>query len=131
MPNPKVSVELVAFIREKLRYPERLPINPDTSVEDTLGVTGDDSPGFMGEFFNRFSVDSGDFDCNRYFEGEGVFTPFSAILRFLFRRTQEEQEREPLTVGMLQHAIDLGVWNSQSLKERANMQPGRPNEDID
>jgi Protein of unknown function (DUF1493) len=113
----EASADLVEFIRKKLRYPARLPINPSTNVEDDLGVTGDDSPEFMEAFFNRFSVDPGDFDCDRYFEGEGVFDPFSAIFRFVFRLKSNEQEREQLTVAMLQQAIDLGVWDSQRLRE--------------
>jgi hypothetical protein len=117
MERQDVSVELVSFIRKKLRYPTRLPISPDTSVEDNLGVTGDDSPEFMEAFFVRFNVDPGDFDCNRYFEGEGVFDPFSAVLRSVFRRSRKESQRQPLTVAMLQRAIDLGVWDSERLRE--------------
>ncbi|MBN3846166.1 DUF1493 family protein [Paraburkholderia sp. Ac-20342] len=117
MDSHDASVELTEFIRKKILYPERLPINPETSVEDHLGVTGDDSPKFMEAFFDRFNVGPGDFDCNRYFEGEGVFDPFTSIVRFLFHRIKKEPKREPLTVAMLQHAIELGVWDSERLKE--------------
>jgi hypothetical protein len=117
MKIPEISDELEEFIRNKLRYPDRLPIGPDTNVEDNLGVTGDDSPGFMEAFFDRFNVEPGDFNCNRYFEGEGVFDPFSVIFRFIFRRVEKEREREPLTVGMLQNAIILGVWDAERLRE--------------
>ena len=117
MENSQISDELEEFIRRKLRYPDRLPIGPDTSVEDNLGVTGDDSPRFMEAFFDRFNVEPGDFDCNRYFEGEGVFDPFSAIFRFLFRTVDEGVKREPLTVGMLQRAVDLGIWETARLGE--------------
>lgn len=93
------------------------PLNLSDTLEDHLGVTGDDSPEFMEAFFSRFNVDPGNFDCNRYFEGEGVFDPFTSIVRFLFHRVKKEPTREPLTVAMLQHAIELGVWDSERLKE--------------
>ncbi|GAB7539961.1 DUF1493 family protein [Burkholderia sp. 3C] len=112
----KTSPELVAFIREKLLYPERHRVTAHTEVESDLGVTGDDSPIFMEEFFNTFNVDPGDFDCSIYFEGEGLIDPFTAFFRFIFRKGKREaQQRVPLTVGMLQRAIDCGKWDSRRL----------------
>ncbi|WP_085487057.1 DUF1493 family protein [Paraburkholderia susongensis] len=120
MDDPEISAELVEFIRKKFLYPARLPISLNTRVEDDLGVAGDDSLVFMIAFFEKFNVMPGDFDCDRYFEGEGVFDPFSAIVRIVFRRVKEECARESLTIAMLQHAIDLGVWDSQRLRDREN-----------
>jgi hypothetical protein len=115
-----ISDELEEFIREKTLYPEKFSINEETSVEDDLGVTGDDSSVFMEAFFEKFNVEPGDFDCSRYFEGEGIFNPFFAIGRLIFRKTEQERARTSLTIGMLQGAVDLGFWDSQRLTDWNN-----------
>ncbi|WP_233866841.1 DUF1493 family protein [Paraburkholderia adhaesiva] len=109
--------ELIEFIRKRTLYPVKYPITTETSVEDDLGVTGDDSIIFMEAFFKKFDVEPADFNCIQYFEGEGVFNPFSAFARLIFRKANTEYTRMPLTVGILQRAIELGKWDSERLKE--------------
>ena len=101
------------------------PLNLTDTLEDDLGVTGDDADDFMDTFSKRFNVESGDFDFHRYFEMEGFSVwPFSIFTNWLHRRwgIKKYEQREPLTVAMLQHAIDLGVWDSQRLKEQSDTQ---------
>lgn len=120
MAKLKISDELTEFIRKRTLYPEKYPITSDTSIENDLGVTGDDSAIFMEAFFEEFNIDPGDFDCSKYFEGEGVFNPFAALARLIFRKADKTYTRISLTVGMLQRAIELGVWSNQRLRETDN-----------
>lgn len=83
-------------------------------------MTGDDADEFMGAFAKRFNVESGDFEFLRYFEMEGLSVwPFSILTNWLHRhqRIKKYEKTEPITLGMLQHAIDLGIWDSQRLSE--------------
>src|ERR1700744_167986 len=114
----EVSDDLENFIRNKTLYPAEFWINEETSFVDDPGATGDDSPIFMEAFFEEFNVDPGDFGCNRYFKGGGIFNLFSAAVRLIFPKTERRCERRSLTVGMFQCALDLGVWDSRGLAHR-------------
>lgn len=123
MEPQEVSAELETFIRNEIGLSPKKPLNPSDTLEDDLGITGDDADGFMGAFSKRFNVEPGDFDFHRYFEMEGLSVwPFSVFANWLHRRwgIKKYEHREPLTVGMLQRAIDLGIWNSQRLREPEN-----------
>ncbi|BFG76066.1 hypothetical protein PTKU46_40990 [Paraburkholderia terrae] len=111
-----ISVELEAFIRKELSLSAKRALVPDDGVESDLGVTGDDAAYFMESYFNHFNVEVGDFDFARYFVGEGSFDPVASFICLIFKRHRAKYEPRPLTVSMLQHAIDLGVWDSQRLR---------------
>ncbi|HEV3426846.1 MAG TPA: DUF1493 family protein [Paraburkholderia sp.] len=119
MQPQEVSAELEAFIRKEIGLSPKRPLNPFDILEDDLGVTGDDADDFMGAFSRRFNVESGDFDFHRYFEMEGLSVwPFSIFTNWLHKRWGiKKYEREPLTLAMLQRAIDLGVWETACLRE--------------
>jgi hypothetical protein len=120
MQQQEVSAELKEFIRKEIGLSPENPLNPSDTLEDDLGVTGDDADDFMGAFSKRFNVEPGDFDFHRYFEMEGFSVwPFSILTNWLHQRwsIKKYDHREPVTVGMLQRAIDLGIWNSQHLRE--------------
>lgn len=120
MQPQEVSAELEAFIREEIGLSPKKPLRPSDTLENDLGVTGDDADDFMGAFSKRFSVEHGDFDFHRYFEMEGFSVwPFSVFTSWLHKRwgIKTYKEREPLTVAMLQRAIDLGVWETERLRE--------------
>ncbi|WP_322046288.1 DUF1493 family protein [Paraburkholderia sp. J67] len=115
-----VSVELEDFVRREIGLSSKRQLNASDTLEDDLGVTGDDADDFMDAFAKHFNVEPGDFDFHRYFEMEGFsMWPFSIFTNWLHRRwgIQKYEPREPLTVGMLQRAIELGVWNSAILSE--------------
>ena len=118
-----VSAELEAFIRKEIGLSPKKSINLSDTLEDDLGVTGDDADDFMGAFSKRFNVEKGDFDFHRYFEMEGFSVwPFSIFTNWLHRRwgIKKYDQRESLTVAMLQYAIELGIWDSQRLTELKN-----------
>jgi len=45
------------------------------------------------------------------------------LLVLVSKRMRKKYEREPLTVAMLQYAIDLGVWDSEHLRKGENQRP--------
>ena len=116
MRHQAISVELEAFIRKELSLSAKRALAPDDGVQSDLGVTGDDAAYFMESYFNYFNVEVGDFDFARYFAGEGSFDPVASFISLIFRRRGAKYERRPLTVSMLQQAIDLGVWDSERLR---------------
>lgn len=125
MQPQEVSAELETFIRKEVGLPGNVKVKPSDRLEDDLGVTGDDADDFMDAFSKRFNVQPGDFDFNRYFEMEGFSGPLFFITNWLHKKwgIKKYEKREPLTVAMLQHAIHLGVWDSQRLMEWENQRP--------
>lgn len=120
MQPQEVSAELEAFIRKEVGLSPKKALNPSDTLEDDPGITGDDADEFMGAFSKRFNVKPGDFDFLRYFEMEGFsIWPFSVFTNWLHRRRgiKKHDQREPLTVAMLQQAIDSGVWDTERLGE--------------
>ncbi|MFT4065345.1 DUF1493 family protein [Paraburkholderia sp.] len=119
MQPQEVSADLAAFIREEAGISEKRAIRSSSVIEEDFGITGDDADNFMDAFSRRFNVQPGDFDLNRYFEMEGFGGLLFFITNWLRKRwgIKKYEKRQPLTVAMLQHAIDLGVWDSQRLME--------------
>jgi hypothetical protein len=120
MQQQEVSAELEAFIRREIGLSPKKPLSSSDTLEDDLGVTGDDADNFMSAFSERFNVEPGDFDFHRYFEMEGISVwPFSILTNWLHRRwgIKKYDRREPVTVAMLQRAIHLGVWNTERLRD--------------
>lgn len=123
--QPEVSDELKKFIRSEIWISDKRQLFPADVVEDDYGSTGDDADQFMEEFFHRFSIGRGDYDFHRYFEIECSGPPIPFFGRWYMRKVLKipEYVREPLTVAMLQRAIDLGVWDSQRVREVNNSSP--------
>ncbi|MGF6743596.1 DUF1493 family protein [Paraburkholderia atlantica] len=127
MPPPEVSAELEEFLREKIGIPPKIEIKPSSSLEDDFGVTGDDASKLINTFSIRFNVQPGDFEFLRYFNMEGFSVwPFSILTRYLLklRGVKDYKNKEPITIGMLQRAIELGVWDSQRVSEARSASPG-------
>lgn len=113
--QPAVSVELEEFLREQIGLHATDKVNPADRLEDDLHVTGDDAAELIEAFVTRFNIKNGDFVFQRYFDEEGYDLFF--FLRFLVRKRPLKIDKEPLTVAMLQRAIELGVWDSQRLEK--------------
>nr|WP_063801231.1 DUF1493 family protein [Burkholderia ubonensis] len=108
---------LEAFIRHATGMSTNRPLKPTDRLESDLDITGDDADDFMGAFFDQFSVEPGDYRFDRYFSEEG-FNPFAIALLLFSKKARQRYEKEPLTVAMLEHAIELGVWDSRKLAGR-------------
>src|ERR1700761_5288287 len=118
----EVSAELETFIRTEAGLHKKSKNSGSTTLEADLGITGDDASNLMIAYFERFKVEGGDFDFHRYFAMEGFSVwPFSILTNWLHRRwgIRQYEHREPLTIGMLQHAIELGQWESERLSASA------------
>lgn len=113
--NSDVWDNLESFVRKESGIFSDKTLNRDTSLEDDLDITGDDSDTFMERFFNYFSVDVGDFDIDRYFLGEGG-NFLSLLVNAIFKRNAEKFHKIPLTLGMLEKAIILKKWNTKSIE---------------
>jgi hypothetical protein len=125
-PPPEVSAELEEFLRAEIGLPVKLIIKPSSSLEDDLGVTGDDASRLINTFATRFNVQPGDFEFLRYFHMEGFSVwPFSLVTRLLLklRGVKDYASKEPITAGMLQYAIELGMWDSQRIAEAQSAAP--------
>jgi hypothetical protein len=115
MPNSTWD-ELETFIRAETGISKRKLLTRQLSLENDLDLTGDEAYYFMEKFFDKFKVQYGDFNFNRYFSGEG-FNPF-VIVGFIFSsKLRRKYDRAPLTVGMLEKAVEAGVWDSRALGE--------------
>ncbi|WP_028218230.1 DUF1493 family protein [Paraburkholderia oxyphila] len=107
-------MELESFTRTEAGVRASKPVTASDRLEDDLDLTGDDADEFMGKFFERFPVKPGDYEFSRYFSEEGF--NLLAILAMPFSRKQQKKyDKQPLTVGMLERAINLGVWDSEKL----------------
>ena len=115
-----LSAELEAFLRGEIAYAKKRVIVPTDRIEEDLKYTGDDAHELMQLFFDRFSVDAGDYEFNRHFEFYSFPTLFGAFFRRCLAKRgvklYEPEQRIPVTVGMLQRAIELGRWNTEQLR---------------
>ncbi|MBV8271967.1 MAG: DUF1493 family protein [Cupriavidus sp.] len=102
---------LNAFIRENTRLPQHRRISRTDSLEGDLSLSGDEALDFMEKYFEHFRIERGNYAFQRYFSEEGfnlveiLATPFS-------KRIRQKYERLPLTVGMLEQAIEAGIWET-------------------
>lgn len=112
------SDNLLQFVKKQAGLWRQHTLIASTKIERDLGVTGIDADEFMEAFFQEFDVLLGDYDGGRYFGPEGLELGLSFISRWLERRRKVKRPpKETLTIGMLQRAIELGVWDSERLRK--------------
>lgn len=106
--------EIEAFVRSEVGIGQSKPLSAGTRLWEDLGQTGDEANDFMGHFFERFAVDTGDFDFHRYFlmEGEGLL--YSLFQRWVLRKPHD-LKRESITLAMLHCAAVERKWNTARL----------------
>ncbi|MBN3804750.1 DUF1493 family protein [Paraburkholderia sp. Ac-20336] len=116
----EASVELEQFFHKEVGIPDGKKIFSSSVIEDDFGITGDDANQLMEDFFEQFHVARGDYDFHRYFEIEASGFPIPFLDRWIRKKILGDRlyEKQTLTIAMLQHAIELGVWDSQRLRER-------------
>lgn len=100
---------LVAFIQESTGLPESRRISRTDSLEGDLSLSGDEAFDFMEKYFEHFSVERGNYAFQRYFFDEG-FNLLEILAMPFSKRVRQKYERLPLTVGMLEQAIESGIW---------------------
>lgn len=87
----KLNDVLISFIKDEIRNPE-FEITADLSLEDDLGIFGDDAGEFILAFSKKFNVNIKDFNFNNYSNSEPSLFISSS-------------KKELLTIGMLNSAI--------------------------
>ena len=102
--------EVKVFVAEFWDEPET-HLGAATSVNNDLGIDGDDGVEFMLEFSQRFGVDLSTFPHGEYFGPEVSATPFSMICS-IFRKvtTGSWSTFSPLMLRDLADAIEHRSW---------------------
>jgi hypothetical protein len=87
----------------------------ETSVNEDLGVDGDDGVEFMLAFGERFAVDLTAFPHDKYFGPEAAATPLSLIEGLMRRVTKGRWSvLTPLTLNVLAEAAEQRRWPVES-----------------
>lgn len=95
------SIEVIAFFKE-LGHSD---IDISTSINNDLGLYGDDADYVLEKFHKKFKVNFDDLIFNDYFLPELVF-------KFLYYKwfKPEKLKRPPLTIGHLVEVVKKGYW---------------------
>lgn len=113
MPN-SIWEELESFVRSEAEVSKNKILARQLGLERDMDLTGDDADDFMGKFFEKLKINHGDFEFSRYFSEEG-FGPVVIIGMIFSKKIRKRQNKEALTLGMLEAAIQIGVWDSAEL----------------
>jgi acyl carrier protein len=102
--------EVKSFVAEFWGEPENR-LSAETSVNDDLGMDGDDGVEFMLAFGERFAVDLTAFPHDKYFGPEAGATPLSMVEGIIRRVTTGRwSELALLTVRLLARAAEQRRW---------------------
>lgn len=109
--------EVKSFVAEFLGEPKSR-LSAGTSVNDDLGVDGDDGVEFMLAYGERFSVDLSAFPHSRYFGPEAGGNPLSMLVGVIRRVTTGRwSDLQPLTLHDLTDAAERRSWAATSRPE--------------
>lgn len=109
--NTELLEEVIAFVAEFWHEPKSR-LSPETSVNDDLGMDGDDGIEFLQAFSVRFGVDLSGFPRDKYFGPEAAANPIS-IIEGIIRgvTTGRCSNLAPLTLRHLADAVENGPLN--------------------
>jgi acyl carrier protein len=108
--NNEQLEEVKSFVAEFWREPKNR-LSAETSVNDDLGMDGDDGVEFMQTFGERFSVDLSAFPHDKYFGPEASATPLPMIEGVVRRVTTGRwSDLAPLTLRDLTEAVEQRGW---------------------
>ncbi|WP_244108505.1 DUF1493 family protein [Burkholderia anthina] len=106
--------EIEVFVRSEAGLGKSMPLSAATRLWEDLGQTGDEASDFIEHFFERFSIDPGDFDFHRYFLMEGEAGLYSLFRRWVLRKPHD-LKRESITLAMLYRAAVERKWDAGRL----------------
>lgn len=106
MTQKKDFQQIIEFIY-KIRWKYKKTLTPEMTLEDDLGISGDDAVEFMDAFFDEFEVDSSQFIFEDYFtlEGGGLIN-----FRWLFGLESKPKKSIPISLAYLQKIAKKKVW---------------------
>ena len=126
-----ISDKLKNFLISKQEISEE-EIKPSTRVVEDLSLDGIDAHYLMESYAETFSIKVGDFDYYRYFNDETQVLLIIPVILFVFFRfliwklllgkPVHKIITVPVTLAMLQQAIDDGVWNCERIESLAGTQ---------
>jgi acyl carrier protein len=112
--NTELLEEVKAFVAEFWREPKGR-LSAETSVNDDLGMDGDDGVEFMQAFGERFAVDLTSFSHDKYFGPEAGATPLSMVKGIILRvKTGTWSNLAPLRLCDLTEAAERRSWVVES-----------------
>ena len=115
--NDEALEEVKSFVAGFWREPKDR-LSAATSVNDDLGMDGDDGVEFMLAFSERFGVDLAVFPLDKYFGPEAGATPLSMVEGIIRRvATGRWSELAPLTLHLLARAAERRRWPVESRPE--------------
>jgi acyl carrier protein len=95
--------DLVAFIHKQSRSFD-IPVTMETSIENDLGITGDDGEDFIINFSRKYGIDISNFYFTKYFYPEPSMSTLSKEIKIL-------------TVGHLMKAIEARRLDDNIINE--------------
>lgn len=85
-------------------------LSRETTLEDDLGITGDDGVEFIDKFSEEFEVDfPDDFDYSKYFGPEGL--DLVGVIKRAFIKKELRETTIPITLGQLEEAMVKKEWH--------------------
>lgn len=109
MATETLEEQVIALVRKHYgavitgRSPE---ITPDSDIDTDIGMEWAEAEELMEEFFEKFSVDKGDFNIKTYYPDP----PMGILLKNLFRREKNLPEVPLFTINMLIESARAGRW---------------------
>lgn len=109
MVTETLEEQVIALVRKHYgtvitgRLPE---ITPDSDIDADIGMEWAEAEELMEEFFEKFSVDKGDFNIKTYYPDP----PMGILLKNMFRREKNLPEVPLFTIGMLIESARAGRW---------------------
>lgn len=110
--SDEIFIKLRSFIVEEVGV-KREAIIREASIEDDLGVTGDDAFDFLIAYGKTFDVDVSKFMAADYFNGEG-YEILPTIIRMFTGK--EKKQNKILTVAHLEKGILAGRLDEEVIK---------------
>ncbi|MGL1813923.1 UNVERIFIED_CONTAM: DUF1493 family protein [Serratia marcescens] len=109
MVTETLEEQVIALVRKHYgtvitgRSPE---ITPDSDIDADIGMEWAEAEELMEEFFEKFSVDKGDFNIKTYYPDP----PMGILFKNLFRREKNLPEVPLFTVNMLIESARARRW---------------------
>ncbi len=100
------------IIKERWEYD--FTLTRETTIEEGLGITGDDSDEFLIAFGREFNVDVSQFPIGDYFGDEG--DPILPAIIRMFTGKKKRQTKE-LTIRHLEKAVIAGRLDEEVINQ--------------
>ncbi|MFM0516162.1 MULTISPECIES: DUF1493 family protein [Caballeronia] len=111
-----LSADLEALVLKHGHKSKHQPLMLSDRIDQDLEMAPEAAADLVTDFFERFAIDPGDFDFNRYFPWQGIRIPFLTKWLLKVWGVVDYGQSEPLTLGMFQRAIELGKWDTVELR---------------